>query len=215
MNSLIDFRHICKSYGRGVVLDDVSVLIYPRHCSLLVGENGSGKTTLLKILAGLLPPDDGQVAYEGRRLSWNKARKHYQKKVVYLHQRPYLFDATVNQNLAYGLFRMNRDKRRVLMDQAKDKFDLYEVLDRHARDLAGGEQQRVALARAWIRKPDVFLLDEPTANLDEASRTRLLTLLCDLKSEGASIMIASHESNDITSLCDSVLALDNHQLRKR
>lgn len=119
------------------------------------GTNGSGKSTLLRVLAGLLPPTAGRV--EGCPPPG---------RTVLVHQHPYLFHGTARQNVAYALRRAKRPASEAL--EWLRRFGADEWADRKARELSVGEQRRVALARAFATGPQVLLLDEPLAGLDEA-----------------------------------------------
>jgi tungstate transport system ATP-binding protein len=132
---------------------------------------------------------------------------------MYLHQQPYMFDASVRKNLAYalpsGLSNAECSKR---IDEALEWADLSSLATAPATNLSGGEAQRVALARAWLRIPLVLLLDEPMANMDQESRLRTHSLLHQLKNQGMAIIITSHDTMQFQSLTDRQLILQHGKI---
>lgn len=195
---LIAIRQVVKTISRRPVLNISELVIYQDECVVIRGKNGSGKSTLLKILAGLVWPDRGQLSISEKQISWRKAYRDFRKNVVYLHQSPYLFDRSVEDNIAYGLKIRVRDRFEVRRQvaQALDWAGLSHLAKRNARDLSGGEKQRVALTRARILKPRLLLLDEPTAAMDRTSKDQTFSLIHDLASSGSAVYIATHEDAD-------------------
>ncbi|MCW8907411.1 MAG: energy-coupling factor ABC transporter ATP-binding protein [Sedimenticola sp.] len=177
------------------ILRDISLDFRETELILLTGQNGSGKTTLLRILSGLLKPQQARLVLEGRALSWRRSRPLLRRDICYLHQQPYLFDSSVEENIAYGL-RRQRLPRKVIQDkvnQALQLISLQHLAGRNSRELSGGEKQRVAIARAWVLSPRLMLLDEPVASLDKRSRSRTYELMSELQQQGISVIYTSHE----------------------
>lgn len=193
---LIAIRNIRKSISNRTVLNVEELVVYQSECVVVHGENGAGKSMLLKILAGLVAPDSGVVSVNGRTLSWRQAYRIFRTDVVYLHQSPYLFDRTVEENIAYGLQLRNHGRNEVRRQVAKslEWAALTHLAKRNARELSGGERQRVALTRARILSPRLLLLDEPTAAMDQSSRDQAFSLIRDLAVGGNAVYIATHES---------------------
>jgi len=214
--ALITFHRLRKTLADGRVLLDIERLRLERGaCVLLTGENGAGKTTLLKIIAALEAPDAAEVEYRGVRRPWREARRDCGRAAIYLHQHPYLFDASVHDNVAYGLRRAGRPRAEIgaRVTQALEHAGVMHLAARNARRLSGGEQQRVALARAWVLAPEILLLDEPTANMDHDSRERTYFLIQRLKTDGIGIVVASHEPRQLHRLADAHLQLHAGALR--
>ena len=210
MKSLTELHihSVSKRYASRRVLSDVELTLHSGQCYLLSGENGAGKTTLLRILAGLERPDSGLFSTGLLEGNWRQCRKLLQTRILYLHQQPYMFDGSVRYNLAYALNQqLTRQQRKAHIQQALAWAGLEGHAQESAKNLSGGERQRVALTRAWLRRPDVLLLDEPTSNLDQESRKRTLALLDSLRSEGISLLIASHDQTHFSSLIDSHILL--------
>ena len=211
MSRLIDYHDIRFSLAKKTILNIDELTINPRQCTLLTGRNGSGKTTLFKIMSGLLKPDNACIHYQGLQTSWPQAKPYIQRDTIYLHQQPYLFDGSVVDNIAYGLYRAGESKTsaHAKVSQALDWADLAHLAHRPAKHLSGGEKQRVALTRARILSPRLLLLDEPTASMDSDAKLQTRLLLQRLKSEGVSIIISSHEAHTVNDIADRHLQLES------
>ena len=216
MSNLISYKDISISLSGRLILSIDQLAIPFRQCTLLTGRNGSGKTTLLKIMSGLLKPDSARIDYQGLNLSWRQAKPYIQKDTIYLHQQPYLFDSTVFNNIAYGLYRNGENKTSVhkKVNQALEWANLSHLAHQPANSLSGGEKQRVALTRARILSPSLLLLDEPTASMDSESKQQTSLLLQRLNAEGLTIIISSHESHTVSHLIDRHLHLENGRMKE-
>ena len=207
------FRSFSKSFSGTKLLSDVEIVLNGGKVILLTGENGTGKTTLLRILAGLLKPDFGTVNFGATDEPWQHVRKRLLKNVMYLHQRPYMFEGSVSRNMALAVpGSMSRKQTRQRVDQALEWGLLTRHAQAHAKTLSGGQQQRVALARAWLRQSPIMLLDEPIANMDTQSSARTIRLLHRLKSANTAILICSHNHQVFDSLIDRHVELANYRL---
>lgn len=215
MNSFeYHFLGISKSYRSSIVIKDARIKVSNAQCTLLIGENGTGKTTLLKIMSGLEKPDVGMVRIDGQDVKWGRSKNRLLKNMMYLHQQPYMLDGSVRNNLEY-ILKVNGlsvKQNQELILQAIEWAGIERVIDQDAKHLSGGEKQRVAIARAYLRNPQVVLLDEPTANLDQASRVRTLALLKQLKASGIAMIIASHDPDLFAEFQDERLNLAQGKL---
>ena len=211
MNSFeYNFLGINKAFGSKSVVKDARLKIKNARCTLLIGENGAGKSTLLKIISGLERPDSGLIRINNKDYKWGQGKSVLLKNIMYLHQQPYMFDGSVEKNLQY-LVKVSRQPVK-LIDQAIEWAGIQDIIHQNAKSLSGGEKQRVAIARAYLRNPEVVLLDEPTANLDQVSKIRTLKLLKQFKSRGIAMIIASHDPEIFNGLQDVRLQLDNGKL---
>ena len=189
----------------------------PRDAIYLTGDNGVGKTTLLKVLAGLQKPTTGSVNIHQHTFFKRLFSGCYEGSIIYLHQTPYMFDATVFNNVCYGLrFAIkDRQKRRNEAINALRMVGLETLADEHVSVLSGGERQRVAMARAWVLKPSVLLMDESSASMDQESINRQVILAKDLLARGSSLVITSHQQNALTALCRRQWTINDTQLIER
>jgi len=196
MTPWLNIQNLGFSRDKRTILESISVDIYPGDLTLLTGHNGSGKTTLLRIMAGLLQPDSGRFSLEGKaQPNWHRSRNLLRRNVCYLHQRPYLFDGSVSDNISYGLRCQKLDMRQIearVMD-ALVNASLEHLSGRNSRELSGGEQQRVAIVRAQVLNPRLMLLDEPLANMDKQSRRQCLSMINQLHRKQVSVILTSHE----------------------
>ncbi|CAA6821831.1 MAG: ABC transporter ATP-binding protein [uncultured Thiotrichaceae bacterium] len=208
-DTYIHFHELSKSWNGKTLLEQIDIELHGGDCLLITGENGSGKSTLLRIMAGLLKPDHALISTsrgtDNQHVNWHKRKKMLRQHIMYLHQTPYLFAGTVKKNLAYV-------KSELDINDAMQWADIETLADQQTYSLSGGEKQRVALARAWLKQPDILLLDEPTANLDQDSRQRTIELLCSLKTQGVAIVIASHDPLHFTQAVNKQMNLNNGKL---
>jgi len=193
--ALFEAAGVVRRLGGRRVLDGIELSVERGQGYVLSGDNGSGKTTLLRILAGLEAADAGVLRFQGEQTLLPRYPDEWRLRAVYVHQHPYLFHTSVAGNIAYGLKARGEAHElwRRKVEDAVDWAGLREVLAVPPQKLSGGEKQRVALARAKVLAPQLLLLDEPTANLDNDGRRRIVALLARLYTEGVSVLIACHD----------------------
>jgi len=170
------------------------------------GPSGSGKSTLLKMLARLLAPDTGKIVYRGQEYGMISPQE-WRRKIQYLAQKPVMFEGSVEQNLRlpFTLSVIARDLSYDWVQADKYMRELglsTEMLSQEAPTLSGGEAARIALIRALLINPEILLLDEPTAYLDEVNRKRLIAVLqqwLDAQPSRAMIIV-SHQPEDLLEL---------------
>src|SRR4051812_1538568 len=169
----VTFRSVSKSFGGAPVIEDLDLEVRDQEFMVLVGPSGCGKSTALRILAGLEDPSAGRIEI-GERVVNDVPPKDrdiamvFQSYALYPHM-------TIRENLEFGLKmrRIDRTERDRLVSEASDMLGLSALLDRRPAQLSGGQRQRVALGRAIVRKPAVFLFDEPLSNLDAKLRGQM------------------------------------------
>ncbi len=210
----ITFRHLQKHFNQRTLFEIPELTIESGKCVLLSGVNGSGKSTLLKTIAGLEKPCHGDIIHNGKSISWKSAYKQIHKEIIYLHQNPLMFDASVSENITYGMRKQGFSTKSIQskLENALQWAELYHLKNNNARHLSGGEKQRVALARAYVLSPKILLLDEAFSNMDLEGRKRTFDLICKLKDEGIGIILTSHEATQIVSLTKHHIRLENGQL---
>jgi tungstate transport system ATP-binding protein len=189
MMPLLKLDRLRKSYGERRLLDLDGFAIDAGQAYVVTGGNGAGKSTLLRILAGLEPAEIEGMAFEGA------AGAEAQRRIVYVHQHPYLFHTSVAGNIAYGLKArgVGGAERQRLVEEAIVWAGVGSLRLVPPNKLSGGEKQRVALARAKVLEPQLYLLDEPTANLDGEGRRQTIELVQKLAHDGAGVVIACHD----------------------
>jgi len=178
----------------------------------VLGPNGSGKTSLLNLLALLYKPNAGTVFFQGSRVDFNhdESLLTARRRIAYLLQSPYLFNMSVRDNVRYGLKVRGYKGRQVefKVDGILDRMHLSHLVDRTASELSGGEAQRVALARVLVLDADVYLLDEPTANVDKESVHGIEQIILDRKqSSRAAIIMTTHSQDQARRMSENILSM--------
>ena len=207
MVDLVKVTNLKKSYGSKEAVKGISFNIKENEILGLLGPNGSGKTTTIGMILGLLKPSHGEILIDG--INIEKNRIEILKKINFIS--PYIElpkKLSVKQNLiVYGkLYSVNNLKERI--DYLVEKLRLEDLLDSVTGELSSGQKNRVSLAKALINKPEVLLLDEPTASLDPEIGDFVRSFLENYKKEKKiSILLASHNMNEVTRLCKSILMM--------
>lgn len=203
-------RNISKHFGDTLALNEVSFEALHSQYLCIIGPSGAGKTTLLRIIAGLEKPTNGELFLNDRDLGDISVEE---RNVAMLFQDYALFPhLTVYDNIAVGLRIRHLSKSEIneKTEGVASLLGIQRLLNRKPRQLSGGERQRVALARAIIREPDLFLLDEPLANLDAELRTHMKSQLRELQKNVQKTFIhVTHDQPEALSISDIVLLLDN------
>ena len=207
MKNLIEVKNIKKNYGKNEAVKGISFNIKEDEILGLLGPNGSGKTTTIGMLLGLLKPTSGEILINGQKLEGNRIEILEQINFI----SPYIElpkKLTVKQNLTvYGkLYKINNINKRI--EFLSEKLRLEDLLNSITGELSSGQKNRVSLAKALINQPKVLLLDEPTASLDPEVGDFVRSFLEDYKKEKKiSILLASHNMNEVTRLCKSILMM--------
>lgn len=178
---MLEVNNLVKRYGDIVAVDDASFTINEGELFSFVGPSGSGKSTLLRCIAGLEEPDEGTIEIQDADMT---NRKPYQRSTATVFQNLALFpNMDVGENIAYGMKRQGYEKDEIeeTVKRNLELVDLEGYEDRKINELSGGEQQRVAVARSLAVQPEILLLDEPLASLDQKLRVRLREELSDLQ----------------------------------
>ncbi len=193
--SLLEVRGLRKSFGERLILDVAELKLERGHSYLLTGSNGAGKTTLLRILAGLEPAEINHFIFDGITIAATEICQKLAPTVLYAHQQPYLFSSSVAANVAYGIKAkdLSKHKKISMVDEAMAWAGVHHLAHIPPHKLSGGEKQRVALARARVLNPNVLLLDEPTANLDEEARGQVARLIKQMCDDNHCVVIATHD----------------------
>jgi ABC-2 type transport system ATP-binding protein len=199
--------HLTRRFGDRLAVDAVSFELAPGEIFALLGPNGAGKTTTLRMLAGLIEPSSGRVRLGSETLSRQNAPR-LRGRIGFLTETPGLWERlTVRRNLLvyarlYGLARPAE-----VVDEALDTFNLRDRASQAAAELSKGLKQRVALARTLLHRPDVVLLDEPTAGLDPESARDVRDLILRLQTEGRAILLSTHNLDEVERVATRVAVI--------
>ena len=207
MKNLVEVKEIKKNYGKKEAVKGISFNIKQDEILGLLGPNGCGKTTTIGMLLGLLKPTSGKIFINGQMLDGNRIKILEQINFI----SPYIElpkKLTVKQNLiVYSkLYRIKNIRERI--EFLSEKLRLNNLLDSITGELSSGQKNRVSLAKALINEPKVLLLDEPTASLDPEVGDFVRSFLENYKKEKKiSILLASHNMNEVSRLCKSILMM--------
>ncbi len=211
----VTLRSLGKSYGRTPALTGVDLDLAPGVTGLL-GPNGAGKTTLLRILATALAPDAGSLRVFGRDPTETAGRVAIRRVLGYVPQEtgfPRGFTAFgFVDYMAILKEWSDRTSRHAEVQRVLELADLADVAPKRVSSLSGGQKRRVVLAQAMLGSPELLVLDEPTAGLDPAQRGRLRDLLGRV-GETATVLISTHQTEDVAALCERVVVLDQGAVR--
>jgi ABC-2 type transport system ATP-binding protein len=204
---VIRVEALSKRYGQTRAVEGIDFAVPAGATVALLGGNGAGKTTIIAMLLGIVIPTAGSIRVLGHDIARDRfaalARMNFSSPYVALPHR-----LSVAENLrVYGhLYNVPRAERRIR--ELADELDLGALLDRPVGELSAGQRTRVALAKALINRPEVLLLDEPTASLDPDSADLVRTWLERYRDEsGCTILLASHNMGEVERLCSFVLML--------
>jgi sn-glycerol 3-phosphate transport system ATP-binding protein len=204
----VTLDNVKKRFGRTEVIHGVSIDIADGEFIVIVGPSGCGKSTLLRMVAGLETVTEGEVRIDGRRVNELEPMERdiamvFQNYALYPHM-------SVFQNMAYGLKIAGTPKDEISerVGQAARMLQLENFLDRRPRELSGGQRQRVAMGRAIVRKPAVFLFDEPLSNLDAKLRVQMRLEIKQLQRElGVTALYVTHDQVEAMTLADRMIVM--------
>jgi polar amino acid transport system ATP-binding protein len=214
---LVDLR---KSFEQNLVLHDVNLVVPEHTATVLIGASGSGKSTLLRCINLLEPIDDGLILLDGEEISDPAIDVDLiRRKLGIVFQSFNLFPhMTIRENITLApikVQRKSRDEANELADGLLKRFDLLEKADEYPDRLSGGQQQRAAIIRSIAVNPRLLLLDEVTSALDPVLVNEVLSIVRDLKSDGMTMVLATHEMGFATQVADQVCFLESGLILER
>ncbi|GAA6293146.1 ABC transporter ATP-binding protein [Enterocloster asparagiformis] len=205
----IKLEHINKTYGKDVIIPDLNLEIEDGSFTVLVGPSGCGKSTTLRMIAGLETPSSGRIFIDDTDIGVLPPGK---RDIAMVFQNYALYPTmTVRQNIEFGLEnkKIPKEERRKLVEEISETVGLTPYLDRKPSKLSGGQRQRVALARAMVKKPKVFLMDEPLSNLDAKLRTQMHERL------KTTFVYVTHDQVEAMSMGDNIILMDKGIIMQR
>jgi multiple sugar transport system ATP-binding protein len=212
----VEIKGVTKSFDNKVIaVNNVTIRVEDQQFLTLLGPSGCGKTTLLRLIAGLEQEDSGEIFIDGKKVnhllpSQRDVAMVFQSYALYPHMNVY-------ENIAVSLKlrKMPKDEIKERVNESASLLGIDNLLERKPKALSGGQRQRVALARALVRKPKVFLLDEPLSNLDallrEHTRSELKLLFSKIK---ATVIYVTHDQIEAMSMSDKIAVLDDGRIQQ-
>ena len=220
MSNVLELVNIRKSFDNELVLNDLSLTVKEHTATVLIGASGSGKSTLLRCINLLETIDDGQIFLDGQEISDPLISvDEVRRKLGMVFQSFNLFPhKTVLENITLSPIKVHG----IAPDQAREqamvllkRFDLADKADQYPDRLSGGQQQRVAIIRSLAVNPRVLLLDEITSALDPVLVNEVLSIVRDLKHDGMTMVLATHEMGFATQVADEVCFLESGLILER
>lgn len=216
---LLSVKNISKRFGGTQASSNLSLELYPGEVLALAGDNGAGKSTLIKMIAGVHPPDEGEILYQGETISNRSPQEVRNLGIETIYQDLALADnLDVGINIFLGRERMKRVLGIPVLDRKYMRHEAIGAL-KHlgiklndltmpVRYLSGGQRQAIAISRAVYWNAKVLIMDEPTAALGVPEQREVKDLIKRLQGEGVAIIFISHNLTDIFDVCDRIFVLD-------
>ena len=211
--SSIVLESCCVEIGNSTVLDDVSFEVARNSLIAVVGPNGGGKTTLFNAITGLVPLTKGSLKINGENIKKGNGNIGYVPQNENLN---WNFPLTARQVVSLGLTKnlpslpFSKKNNKSLIEECLNDVGLYELIDNRVDEMSGGQRQRVLLAKILAQGANILLLDEAFSGVDIGAQISLIEVLRKLKDLGKTIMIATHDINNVADRFDEVLCLNRH-----
>ena len=209
---MIEIKNIRKSFGDKTVIRDVSAVMQPGQCNLIIGTSGSGKTVLMKCMVGLLHPDNGEVLYDEKDFTNMRTDEKTQvrKEIGMLFQGSALFDSlTVEQNVMFPLdmFTTNSYREKLKrVNEVLEKVNLKDTNKKYPAEISGGMKKRVGIARAIVLNPKYLFCDEPNSGLDPQTSMVIDRLIKDITLEyNITTVVNTHDMNSVMENGDNII----------
>jgi len=214
--TLLKTAQLGYSADSKALLRNINFQVERAEVFALIGPTGAGKTTLLRLLNLLDTPTSGKIYFNGQDTAKSRQlRLHIRRRMAMVFQKPVVFNSSVYENIAYPL-KVRGCGRKEIQTRVEEMLqitDLKGYEKRRARTLSGGEAQRVALARAMIARPELLLLDEPTANLDPVSISKIEEVLANtIREQKTTVIMATHDMSQGQRLADMIGVLMNGEI---
>ncbi len=211
----IIFENVGKSFGDTKVIENLNLTIEDGKFTVLVGSSGCGKTTLLRMIAGIGPATYGRILMDGKDITHQPPEK---RDIAMVFQNYAIYPTmSVRENIEFGLKnkkvpKPERDRR---IAEYAEIVGMTPYLDRKPSDLSGGQRQRIALARAMVKKPSVFLMDEPLSNLDAKLRAAMRVELIELQRRlGTTFVYVTHDQIEAMSMADTIVLMEKGEIQQ-
>lgn len=207
--SIIEIKNVTLTIKNKIILDNISLNIEKGTIHALVGENGSGKTMLMKSICGFVHPQKGSIVVQEKKIG---SDVDFPENIGLIIETPgFIPYFSGYKNLEYLASIKGKISKKEIME-ALDTVGLTEAADKHAGKYSLGMRQRLGIAQAIMEDPDILVLDEPMNGLDSKGVDFIRELLLKLKQKGKTILITSHNTEDIEILCDNITHMENGRI---
>ena len=208
---MIEVKNLEKSFGEQKVLNDVSLVCPNGEITGIIGHNGSGKTVLFKCICGLLFEDSGEILIDGKRY---KSGGELIKNAGIIIENPAFLESESGINNLKYLFEIRNKKNMELLHEIMRMVGLDPESKKKVKNFSLGMKQRLAIAQAIMEDPAVLILDEPMNGLDRQGVEEQRQIFSKEKQKGKTILLASHNREDIEALCDHVYEMEDGQIKQ-
>ncbi len=206
---MISLQNVTKNFGKLTALSQISMELKAGHSYALLGPNGSGKTTLIKCVLGMALPTGGEIKINGKNI---QGEHLYRKSIGYMPQIGY-YPESLKIGQLFDMMRNLRKEIRETDEELIDAFGLNQIMDKRMRTLSGGTRQKVSAALAFLFKPNILILDEPTAGLDPIAVEFLKEKMLREKKAGKLFIITSHILSDLEEITTDMIYLFEGSIR--
>jgi len=206
--TLVSIENLVKRFGKETAVNDLSFDIKKGSCTALLGPNGAGKTTTLRMLAGLLHPTSGKIAFDGME------NGDHRKYIGYLPQHPVFYNwMSANEFLIYvgQLAHLSKKESQQKADELLELVGLIDAKKKRIGGFSGGMKQRLGIAQAMIHEPKLVMLDEPVSALDPVGRREVIEMMRELKKK-TTILFSTHVLHDAEEVCDDIVIIRKGEL---
>lgn len=207
MSNIIEVHGVTKQYARHRALDNVSLAVKEGIVFGLLGPNGAGKTTLIRILNRITMPDEGEILFKGRPMEDDDVRE-----IGYLPEERGLYKKMKVGEQAIYLARLKGLSKSEAQERLREKFKQFDILNwwnRPVQELSKGMQQKLQFITTIIHKPAFVILDEPFSGFDPINSNLLKTEILQLKNEGTSVILSTHNMASVEEICDEIALINN------
>lgn len=211
---MVELINVCKVFNKSIyALKNVNLVIYDKELIVVLGPSGCGKTTLLKLISGLESPSSGIIKINNKDIS-----KNHNENISFVFQDYALYpNMTVFQNISFPLKNLKQKKRDIItkVEIISKKLKIFDILNRYPSELSGGQCQRVALARSIVKKPNLYLFDEPLCNLDANLRYDMRKEIVRIYGElNSSFIYVTHDQIEGLSIATRVILMNNGEIQQ-
>ncbi|MGC8496844.1 MAG: ABC transporter ATP-binding protein [Thermoplasmata archaeon] len=215
---MIEIKDLVFSYNHNLILNKISFKLEDAEILGILGPNGSGKTTLLNVINGILKKDEGEILIKGKKIE-KYARKELARIMGVVPQDMVpAFDFSVFEIVSMGRYPylgilepLSIKDEKIIFDSLR-KTGIFELKNKSIREISGGERQRVFIAMAIAQDPEMFLLDEPTSNLDIRYQIEILEIIEQMRSQGKTILMSMHDVNLAIRYCTKIALIHNGKI---
>ena len=219
---MIELKNVCYAYGNEIALRYINLNIQKGESVIIQGPNGCGKSTLIKLLNGIIFPMEGSYTYQGHEITEKTLKDprfakwfHQQMGYVFQNADTQLFCGSVEEEIAFGPIQMGLSEGKIKQrtDDCLKLFGIEKLRERPPYHLSGGEKRKVSLACILSMNPEVLILDEPLAGLDESTQKMLIDFLKKFHAAGKTLIIITHNNQLATELGTRFIKMnDKHEI---